>query len=124
MGDNYYLCEKVCPTCKRPARKLHIGKSSGGWTFSFRGYRFSWDEPRLESYREWLVYLEAELAQGGEIRDEYDEVVSLDDFKRLVEEKESCPRNHTLYCRVEHPEHAKDCWLDSKGHSFTGTEFS
>jgi hypothetical protein len=33
MGTNYYLTEKICPTCGR-GNRLHIGKSSYGWCFA------------------------------------------------------------------------------------------
>lgn len=34
MGTNYYYYQDVCPHCGKPDKKLHIGKSSGGWYFS------------------------------------------------------------------------------------------
>lgn len=33
MGTNYYLDEEVCPHCRRPGKRLHIGKSAAGWAF-------------------------------------------------------------------------------------------
>lgn len=39
MGTNYYLHTDVCKHCKRSADRVHIGKSSSGWPFLFRGYR-------------------------------------------------------------------------------------
>lgn len=103
---------------------MHVGKSSGGWTFSFRGYRNAWDEPRISTYAEWRVFLADAVAKGHELRDEYGEAVTLEDFESLVESKRDARLNHTLYCREHHPDYARECWLDPDGHSFSSDEFS
>jgi hypothetical protein len=38
MGTNYYLKSVRCEHCNRGSGDLHIGKSSGGWTFALRIY--------------------------------------------------------------------------------------
>lgn len=120
MGTNYYVATNFCEHCKRFDRDKHIGKSSGGWTFSFRGYRADWDMPKIETYEHWLLAL-----QGERICDEYGEEISLADFQAMVESKKNEKFNHTIYCRREHPRHAEqDCWLDPEGHSFDAAEFS
>ncbi len=126
MGDNYYLHEGICKCCKASKKQTHIGKSSGGWTFSFRGYRSEWDDPKIESYKMWLVLIEAATENGdAEIRDEYGDTINVEDFKKMVKAKENAKMNHTTYCEEKHPEHAaRDCWLDEEGHSFSGGEFS
>lgn len=125
MGTNYYLHQNVCSQCGRSDKQLHIGKSSGGWTFSFRGYRSIYNHPHIRSYKEWLHFLNAEIANGSVIKDEYGDIVTISDFKNLVEAKRNEKYNHTIYCRDSHPEHAeRDCWLDDEGHSFSDHEFS
>lgn len=123
MGINYYHRSNICECCGRYNEK-HIGKSSGGWTFSFRGYRKAYEDDdiiEIKSYAEWLVLLQS----GGLIFDEYDREVSLADFKALVDAKRTEKLNHTIYCRVEYPAHAeRNCWLDEQGNSFDDNEFS
>lgn len=138
MGTNYFHRTNICECCGR-YDELHIGKSSGGWQFSFRGYCddfMVYGAPVIRSYRDWLVQLEPRVQvfeDGKEIKfepigrifDEYGKEVSLDDFKTLVEQKKSEPLNHTTYCWTHHPDHARqDCWLDPEGHSFSSAEFS
>jgi hypothetical protein len=134
MGTNYYLHYNICKCCSR-SDEIHIGKSSGGWTFSFQGYRANGTyyteikdkdekELKIESYKDWLSFLERMIAKGSEIRDEYNEKISLDKFKELVERKKDEKFNHTKYCMVEHPSSMKDLWLDAEGHSFSDGDFS
>jgi hypothetical protein len=81
MGTNYYVePPPCCPTCGHRADIVHIGKSSMGWRFTFRGY----PEQGLTSAKAWFAYLE-----GKRINDEYDRPVTLDEFKALVERKKS-----------------------------------
>lgn len=122
MGTNYYhetpLVNAVtCSCCGQPlccetcdAPRLHIGKSSAGWTFSFQAHT----DPPIRSYREWLAHLEA----GGTIRDEYGRVISLDDFKGLVERKREAPHHHAR----EHPDIYT--FTDADGHAFSEREFT
>jgi hypothetical protein len=95
--------------------QLHIGKDSMGWTFSFQGY----EDKGIRSYKDWLKILPT-----GKIFDEYGEQMSLEDFKKMIEAKRKEEKNHTVYCRVHHPEHGKDCWLDDEKNSFCPSEFS
>jgi hypothetical protein len=125
MGTNYYLRTNICKCCGR-YDEVHIGKSSAGWTFSFQGFRDEYNTLKraVKSYKEWL-----EILPGGEIFDECGEKLSLDEFKKLVEgkrPKEWLPENlnHTTYCRINHPEYARECWLDEEGNSFSSGEFS
>jgi hypothetical protein len=123
MGTNYYHRTNICECCERYDEK-HIGKSSAGWTFSFRGYPrykdYEPDEPifAVESYDEWLDV----LSTGGEIRNEYGELCTLDEFKALVEAKRPSPNNHAL--KYRDPRLPDDNWVDKHGNSFTGREFS
>ena len=77
MGTNYYLHIGPCGECGRPKEVIHIGKSSMGWTFSFHGTE------EIRSYQDWIKFIEK---TGGIIRDEYNEVMSLEEFKEWVKE--------------------------------------
>jgi hypothetical protein len=119
VGTNYYHETKPpCECCGREFPRVHIGKSSVGWTFSFHGG----DEGAegLESWADW----HRRLREGGRIVDEYGDEISFDGFVELVESKRASPNNQTLYCRVHHREFSGDYWLDSEGNSFGRGNFS
>lgn len=79
MGTNYYTApEPACKCCGHAPERLHIGKSSAGWSFLFAPC----PELKLTSWRAWKAYLE-----GREIIDEYGEGHTLEDFSALVEAK-------------------------------------
>lgn len=88
MGTNYYAV-KNRPTVTEP---IHIGKSSFGWRFCFRQQNEKYDNPPVvwntfEQVREWLHKYTVDSNQYV-IMNEYDEIVSFDDFIKLVEEKQ------------------------------------
>ncbi|MEK6281897.1 MAG: hypothetical protein AABN95_16205 [Acidobacteriota bacterium] len=118
MGTNYYTVTNVCEHCKRHDHDKHIGKSSAGWTFSFRGYREDYDVSKIETFEQWKL----ELAHAR-IFDEYGKEITLTQFIALVDMKKGERFNHTTYCNTEHPDIDYN-WLDPEGHSFTGREFS
>lgn len=127
MGTNYYhekplVSAHPCPCCGKRLHcedcdpnegRTHIGKSSSGWTFTFHA------TDTIRSYADWLKVLEA----GGEIVNEYGDVLPLADFKELVERKRTAKRNHTIYCRNAYPGLGGN-FLDPDGHSFSEGEFS
>jgi len=112
MGTNYYHETNVCEHCGKGENPVHIGKSSAGWTFSWHGT----DE--LRSCSDWFVRLEA----GGVIRDEYGDVMRLEDFRNLVEAKRKAPHSHVREARRLWPD--MNNWEDEDGCSFSGYEFS
>ncbi len=123
MGTNYYHRTNICPHCDRHD-KHHIGKSSGGWTFSFHGEKENpeWNSLKgvVASFTDWK-----ERLKEGKIFDEYGKEVSLEDFLQLVEAKRDEKNNHTTYCKIHHAQHAvKGCWLDDEGNSFSDGAFS
>lgn len=88
MGTNYFAV-KNGPTTQEP---LHIGKSSIGWLFCFERKHDSLREPPVEwntwpQVREWLRKNTVER-NDYVIMDEYDEIISFDDFVKLVEDKQ------------------------------------
>jgi len=120
MGTNYYWKEESKPPCKCCGRPYvntvnHIGKSSAGWTFTFHAT----DE--IRSYKDWLKKMESET---GIIEDEYGNIISLEDFKKMIEKKKSSKMNHTIYCKEKYRYSDQDTWLDKEGHSFSVGEFS
>lgn len=121
MGTNYYHRTAICECCNRYDER-HIGKSSYGWSFSFRGYKpneWSDDKTPIVDYVNWIRALES----TGKIFDEYGTEISLQGFKQMIQAKIG-QQNHTTYCRLHYPDHARDCWLDADGHSFQEGEFS
>jgi hypothetical protein len=126
MGTNYYIIKNLCDCCQRYDRFAHIGKSSGGWQFTFRGYRAAWsddftEELNILSFTDWKNYLKRTKAH---IKDEYGADISLKDFISLVEANKSEKYNHTLYCR-EHYDYSVQAknWLDDEGNPFSGEWF-
>jgi hypothetical protein len=130
MGTNYYLHRHVCDKCGRSDEPIHIGKRSGGWTFSFRGYRNAWEADQLgrtlTREQDWRDFLESETAKGSGIQNEYGEAISLDYFWSMVNDYRSNQNNHTTWCLANgYRDHAeRNCWLDDKGNSFSDADFS
>ena len=132
MGTNYYLRHKPCPNCGNVARELHIGKSSIGWQFSFRGYR----DLNIHSYQDWLEEFKDERR---EIVDEYGHVITLEEFRKNVESesRKLMLSNYNIAHQIpqtkkekeylkEHPDKWSriDCyWKDNEGYSFCDMEF-
>ena len=93
MGTNYFLETNKCECCNR-SNKIHIGLSSYGWSFNFRGYSGetgyivdandqSLEVPedfQLKSWKQWKEYL-----KDKPIIDEYGDSVSYEDFVEMVE---------------------------------------
>jgi len=145
MGTNYDYHVDVCQHCKRSKQSFHIGKSSGGWTFTFQAFH-SHETPFVLvneditdpvcSFSDWKKIFNL---VPGEIRDEYGEVVSVKDFVELVEFKKTAKYNHaqTLRDAKSGNKEAQRLWgsgflyeslakhvLDEEGNSFTYGDFS
>ena len=76
MGTNYYVATNHCECCDRYDEEFHIGKSSVGWAFSFRGYPTF----ELESWKQWKEFLKDKI-----IKDEYGDTITYQDFVDLIE---------------------------------------
>ena len=129
MGTNYYLHQNVCPHCGRSDEPIHIGKSSFGWTFSFRGYRKEWQYESLGkpivSEDDWRSFIDAQVAAGAVLKDEYGDGISVAGFWSMVDSKRGSPNSHRTACLKDHYEHAmRDCWDDDKGNTFQEGDFS
>lgn len=103
MSTNFYLyrpsdpCE-ACGHERNEPWRVHIGKSSGGWVFLWRG----WDGTEgygpgvpLETPDAWFAYLADEMRKGAEIKDEYRVSYDLDDFRDFVIRKRDEPRRNS-----------------------------
>lgn len=102
MGTNYYTKEKTCPTCGHTPEGIHLGKSSGGWQFTFQ-----YNGGRLyKNVDEMTVWL-----RDKEIKDEYGETISQEDFWKMVQEKQGLQRG-TEHC------------LNIDGYDFLDCQFS
>ena len=93
MGTNYYAVRNR-PTVEDP---IHIGKSSYGWLFLFQTQNDTWREPKVvwntyNQVKEWL-YKHTVEQNDFVIMNEYDEIVSYEDFFELVDEKQRDPHN-------------------------------
>lgn len=102
MGTNYY----VVPNRPSITEPIHIGKSSMGWMFLFQDISEPYREVPVvwhcyEDVEDWLYRHTVESEQYV-IIDEYDEIISFDDFIELVAHKQEQfkdnPDNFT-YCR-------------------------
>ena len=112
MGTNYYYRINLCSNCNR-FDSLHIGKSSKGWTFIFRGYRE--EKLIIESYKQLINHLK----KGGNIFNEYGKEIILEEFMKMIEKKKISPLNYS-----EKYEFIPGNWIDEEGHSFTSSLFN
>ena len=124
MGTNYYVAENSCDCCNRYDEAYHIGKSSVGWAFSFRGYR----PERLVSWTNWKEFL-----KDKDIRDEYGQRVNYEWFVHMIETvkspghiREDGQRNlvHNQEGRASNWFNPEYDWDDDQGYSFSSREFS
>lgn len=126
MGTNYYVAKNFCECCHRYDEEYHIGKSSGGWAFTFQGY----PAERLTSWKSWKEFLKNQI-----IMDEYRERISYDWFVAFVENEKS--PNYTWGENRKNLSHnaagkegsypwfdPKYDWDDEDGYSFSSREFS
>jgi hypothetical protein len=126
MGTNYYVIENLCECCNRYEKVYHIGKSSYGWAFTFRGYR----DKELTSWQAWKEFL-----KNKHIKDEYGQDTPYAWFVEYIEGYKS-PHyirddghknlSHNEQGRIDrcpwfNPEYD---WDDPQGYSFGTREFS
>jgi hypothetical protein len=125
MGMNYYV---LIPNIEQ---KLHIGKSSCGWTFSFRGYRNLGEfQGIIICEEDWKRVLSNKKVK---IIDEEDRIVTYNDFWDVVDCKRNEKLNHAKLTLERSPEifstgyisqeYINQNWIDSHENSFTGGEF-
>jgi hypothetical protein len=113
MGTNYYSLVNVCEHCGREAEKIHLGKSSVGWAFSFRGYNGGEASVVIQNIDQWLEV----VRKHDYIVDEYGDKHDTEWFIDVALGKGG--RHHAEVCERTDP-HSR---MVGK-HSFTFTEFS
>jgi len=117
MGTNYYWhpLTFVCPTCDHTdEEKIHIGKSSAGWTFHFNGT----DE--IRSWKDW----QAKFCENGKIIDEYGGTITAVELNKKVLAKMKAPSNALDDMKLYSLELWREMWKDDDGHIFSDCEFS
>lgn len=98
MGTNFYAVKNT-PTTFECEWRIHIGKSSAGWLFLFQ------DCEHFHTYPQVVKWLDDNVRGGNYVlMNEYDEVVPVDDFIELVQEKQRDPHcknnpENFYYCR-------------------------
>lgn len=115
MGTNYYACVDVCECCKRPAEKIHIGKKSAGWRFTFHAADDN------DSWEDWKKFLQR---KDVEIRNEYGELTPFEYFVHIVECERYTGENHYDYCCKRHPMEMDWLTKDPEGYCFDRRDFS
>lgn len=110
MGTNYYAVKNV-PTTFECEWRIHIGKSSAGWLFLFQDCEY------FHTYPQVVKWLDDNVRSGNYVlMNEYDEVVSVDDFIELVQKKQN-----DLHCR-NNPDNFEYC-RNIDGYRFDDREF-
>jgi hypothetical protein len=124
MGTNYYHRFNICSECERYDER-HIGKNSGGWEFSFRGYKDSEGNPIIVSWQDWKEILKA--FKYGKIFDGSGNEWSYDDFVAKVEKTKGLQNHYDYTIKAGHQYMYNDFhyenWKDAEGWSFSSTEF-
>lgn len=110
MGTNYYAVKNV-PTTFECEWRIHIGKSSAGWLFLFQDCEY------FHTYPQVVRWLDDNVRSGNYVlMNEYDEVVSVDDFIELVQKNQN-----DLHCR-NNPNNFEYC-RNIDGYRFDDREF-
>lgn len=112
MGTNYY----AVPNRPSVTEPIHIGKSSYGWKFLFQRQNDKWNKPPVvwNTYGQVLDWLYKYTVESPiyVIMDEYDKIISLDDFIDLVDSKQDVENEDNF------------TWADNvDGYRFTDGEF-
>lgn len=118
MGTNYYLVKNKA-TMEEP---IHIGKSSMGWLFLFQVQNDTWREKPVvwNTYNQVKNTLKRYTVDSNEyvILDEYDRVISYDEFIKLVDDKQN-----SLKCKSNPENFAYDV-RNIDGYRFVSNDFS
>ena len=124
MGTNYYVAKNKCDCCNRYDEEYHIGKSSGGWAFTFQGYKYD----GLVSWKHYKEFLKDQI-----IMNEYGERIDYDWFVHFIETvKSPAYVNDNGNKNAIHNESGRKAgyfnpeydWDDEDGYSFCAREFS
>lgn len=106
MGTNYYATLNACECCKR-SDQIHLGKSSGGWKFSFQG------SEAVRDFDAWCALVRA----ASRIYDEYGCDMSAEQMIAHARDWQQGQSHSRLYPSSSN-------WRDANGYEFTDNEFS
>lgn len=109
---NYYAEINKCKCCGKPDDKIHIGKSSMGWTFSF-ATALETVIGSIKSYKDWKKLLKR---KDVKIKDENGDSISFKTLHTIIMTKRKEENNHAR-------EYPNGCFVDPEGHSFSEYEF-
>jgi len=121
MGTNFYV--RTQPSCGGKCDQhchgedIHLGKSSAGWAFTFRGYPEAPSQASCPEAVTWPVNDYASwhrLLSLGEITDEYGRPWTAEELLVKIEGKRGGRRH----------EHGSGIFHDSDGNDFLAVEFS
>ena len=117
MSTNYYVTPNRPSVCK----PIHIGKSSYGWLFLFHAHNEPYEEPPVvwNTYKQvfdWL-YENTVVKNDFVIINEYDELVSFDEFVKMVSDKQEDEFNSG------NPDNFYDGVRNVDGYRFTDRDF-
>ena len=114
MGTNYFAVRNR-PSVEEP---IHIGKSSFGWKFLFQSQNDTWrDIPVVwNSYNDVKNWLKKYTVDSDTyvIMDEYDKIISFDDFFAFIDWKqreEDNPDDFKYSENIEGYRFEKECFL-------------
>jgi hypothetical protein len=133
LGTNYYLHTDICPCCRRPGDVIHIGKQSGGWAFSVRGYDYLDDfNPKTQDFFKMVLNISNILTwstwkriiklmpKSWKIKNEYGKIVGRTTFIKNVEDSYKYKKNKRHADKYP----SERDYIDNDGYSITETEFS
>ena len=120
MGNNFYVrtppsCGGKCEThCH--GEDIHLGKSSAGWSFTFRAYPHPEDAPEVVTWSVTDFASWRKLLDLGPVYSEYGEPITRDDLLERIEVKRKPG--------YRHHEEGYGAFRDADGNDFIATEFS
>jgi hypothetical protein len=107
MGTNFYAHTNECHCCKR-VDIVHLGKRSGGWTFSFQA------SESVRNFDDWCKLVRS----ASRVEDEYGYPLTPDEMiKEASTWQVGKGKRHADY-------YLHESWIDEYGHSFSSSDFS
>jgi hypothetical protein len=88
MGTNFFWLDSPCDHCGR-YETIHVGKSSGGWTFSFRAYRHQLSD---DEHPEWGYSHESPFGYP---------VLSRNDWRKVFDTRDGFLKNEYGTCILD-----------------------
>lgn len=113
MGTNYYALENPCSECGKPKDgRLHLGKSSAGWKFTFR------KQDEYSNFQQFKEFIQSDRVR---IEDEYGREISAEELVEKIKSKED-GRSHMENAQEDKWGRPEDIQVVD-GHEFINHEF-